>query len=254
MNDEQIDLPWMPIWVNDFLTSRKVAVMSAEQVGVYFLLLLSQWKDGAIPDADETLEAITKNAPLNVVRTTLERCFEERSGGWVNARLEEVRAEQLKRLERFREAGKASGKARKSMRRRHLPSTKDVRTTFEQRSKDVRTTFEQSESESESEVTTPLVGPPEGDASERVAKRRTRLPEIWKPNEGHRSRAASEGIDIERECEKFRLHHEAKGTRMLSWDRAFTTWLLNAVEFNGRGPRRQAKSGKHWALDLPDPT
>jgi hypothetical protein len=111
------------------------------------------------------------------------------------------------------------------------------------------------ETETETETTEePPVVPLAGDASEGV-KRRTRLPDTWGPNEGHRQRAAKEGLNLERECEKFREHHGAKGSRMLSWDQAFTTWLLNAVEFNGRGPRRQAaKNGEHWAMTLPEPT
>lgn len=77
------------------------------------------------------------------------------------------------------------------------------------------------------ETTTPLIVPPKRD-------RKTRLPESWHPTDQHRERASTEGVDCDREAEKFRAHHEAKGTVMLSWDKAFTTWLLKAPEFGGR--------------------
>jgi len=77
----------------------------------------------------------------------------------------------------------------------------------------------------------------------RSKKRAHQLPEGWAPNDQHRERAATEGVDCDREAEKFRFHHEARGSLFVSWDRAFTTWLLKASEFqgnNGSRPRPRA--------------
>lgn len=84
------------------------------------------------------------------------------------------------------------------------------------------------------------------------AKKKTRqhrIPDDWIPTDQHRERATAESVDCAREAEKFRLYHEAKGTRMLSWDRAFTTWLIKAGEWaaNGNGRREQSPPDmSHW--------
>jgi len=82
----------------------------------------------------------------------------------------------------------------------------------------------------------PPVGPP-GD----ILKRKSRLPSDWLPTARHRERARTEGLDCDREAEVFREHHQAKGTLMLDWDRAFTTWLLKAPGFNGGAKSKKAE-------------
>lgn len=82
---------------------------------------------------------------------------------------------------------------------------------------------------------TPPIGPPLG-------KRKTRLPDGWRPTAQHRERAQIEGVDCDREAEKFRAHHGAKGSRFVSWNRAFTTWLLKAGEWAGSTNGRRSSS------------
>jgi hypothetical protein len=55
----------------------------------------------------------------------------------------------------------------------------------------------------------------------------TSLPSDWQPTEKHWQKR-SEGIDVQREAEKFRLHAEATGRAMVNWNAAFSQWLLNA--------------------------
>ena len=67
--------------------------------------------------------------------------------------------------------------------------------------------------------------------------RRHRLPPDWQPHEGHARKCREIGADLADEAEGFRDYHEAKGTVMLSWDKAFFTWLRNAKRFSqGRRP------------------
>jgi len=106
-------LPWFPFWAADFLLSRKVRRMTAEQRGVYISLLTEQWMDGPLPDSETELCAMS-NASPKAVLYVLERCFDLTESGWINARLEEVRAEQEKRRLRYRKAGQAGAKARYS--------------------------------------------------------------------------------------------------------------------------------------------
>ena len=65
------------------------------------------------------------------------------------------------------------------------------------------------------------------------AKPRTQVPDSWVPNDGHRQKASSQSLDVEREAEAFRDHHRAKGTLFADVDRGFYTWLRRAVEFRG---------------------
>ena len=54
----QIDLPWFPLYVNDFASDGKVEAMTTEEVGAYFLLLCKAWKEkpvGSIPNDDAIL-------------------------------------------------------------------------------------------------------------------------------------------------------------------------------------------------------
>lgn len=72
------------------------------------------------------------------------------------------------------------------------------------------------------------------------------LPQGWAPNATHRARAAASFLDVEREAERFRLHAESTGRTMVSWDAAFTTWLIRSVDFqpkNGHAPDRPVKQG-----------
>lgn len=91
------------------------------------------------------------------------------------------------------------------------------------------------------EYSPPLKGsPPQGKPNEellpdgnegRKRKRKTSLPAGWRPAKGERARALAEGLDVEAEAERFRSHHEARGSTFADWDAAFRTWLLNAVRF-----------------------
>lgn len=70
-----------------------------------------------------------------------------------------------------------------------------------------------------------------GSARARRSKRRTTLPDDWKPTAEHVKRATESSIVLTREVARFRAYHEARGSLMANWNAAFTTWLLNAVEF-----------------------
>lgn len=111
------DLAWFPFYVGDFLSSRRTRTMTAEQVGVYLLLLCEQWDHGPIPDDPGEIEDICR-VDRSQASAVLQRCFELTLGGWVNRRLEEIRAEQEEKRLRLSEAGRrggvSSGHARRS--------------------------------------------------------------------------------------------------------------------------------------------
>jgi hypothetical protein len=71
----------------------------------------------------------------------------------------------------------------------------------------------------------------------------TPIPPDWKPTEQHRARAAELRLDLSREAELFRNHAESKGRSCVSWNAAFSTWLIKAEGFassdTGRRPAVQ---------------
>lgn len=91
------ELPWFPLWVNDWLGSRRVRTMPLHALGLYSLLLAHQWKDGPLPfDIAEMAKMIGR--PEDEVAAAwhyLEPLYVETGSGWANMRLEEERRKQL---------------------------------------------------------------------------------------------------------------------------------------------------------------
>lgn len=54
------------------------------------------------------------------------------------------------------------------------------------------------------------------------------LPDDWKPNAKHESYAATNGLDLDLEAERFRNHAEANDRRLANWDAGFSNWLTKA--------------------------
>lgn len=71
------------------------------------------------------------------------------------------------------------------------------------------------------------------------AGRKTRLPVDWRPTEEHRVRASELGLNLAREADKFRLHAEATGRLMVSWNAAFSMWLSNADRYASEPGKRR---------------
>jgi uncharacterized protein YdaU (DUF1376 family) len=83
--------PWVPFYVDDWLTSDAIADFSVEQEGAYLRLLLRQWKspDGVLPKDDATLAKYSRLGKRwkKVGQPIIGRCFIERPEGFVNLRL-----------------------------------------------------------------------------------------------------------------------------------------------------------------------
>jgi len=78
----------------------------------------------------------------------------------------------------------------------------------------------------------PLVN--QGEPKEKKQKRKTSLPEGFKPNETCRSKAIQLAINLELELEKFQDFHQAKGNKYVDWQAAFRNWLTKAAEFRAK--------------------
>lgn len=62
--------------------------------------------------------------------------------------------------------------------------------------------------------------------------RKTKLPDDWQPSEELLAYAAEQGcVDPKDTAERFRLHHQSKGTLGANWDRGFQFWCRNEKNF-----------------------
>jgi hypothetical protein len=80
------------------------------------------------------------------------------------------------------------------------------------------------------------------------AKRRTRLPADFYPDETGITAFAVTGLSLAVELEKFRNHHKAKGSVMLDWQAAWRTWAGNAAQFQPAKTRQSAQAQTIEAL------
>lgn len=112
-------LPWLRLFVRDWLGSPVIARLTVEQEGVLLRLLLHAWEmpHCAIPEDVVLIANITKTPDMKVVQKVLDFCFERRVDvGFIpreplNLPDEAARAEQLR--EQRRQAGKKSAEDRR---------------------------------------------------------------------------------------------------------------------------------------------
>ncbi|MDA2912025.1 YdaU family protein, partial [Nitrospiraceae bacterium AH_259_D15_M11_P09] len=111
--------PAFQFFVNDWLSSLKITMMTPAEEGAYIRLLCYAWADPdvSIPDDDETLARISRLGEqwLKGSSTTLRACFvphPKKSGRLVNARLLQEHKRQQQWRAKCRAGGIQSGKTR----------------------------------------------------------------------------------------------------------------------------------------------
>lgn len=75
----------------------------------------------------------------------------------------------------------------------------------------------------------------EANASTRKSPRASSLPDGWKLPDDWRMAAIEKGLsqtEADHEGVQFCLHHQAKGSRMVDWRKAWGTWVGNHVKWN----------------------
>jgi uncharacterized protein YdaU (DUF1376 family) len=107
-SDSRARFPYLPLFVDDWLSSDAVETMTLEQQGAYLRLLLRQWKapNGLLPKEDATLARWSGLGARwrRVGRPVLDRCFSERADGFVNLKLRRLWEETRERSGKAREA------------------------------------------------------------------------------------------------------------------------------------------------------
>lgn len=115
-------LPWMPFYVNDFISSPWVLSVGLRRPewGFWYVMLLShQWTMGSLPDDLDELAALCLTSRDRFVEAwpRLKEKFQKTDGGrWVNPRMERERdariSTSLARAEAGRRGGKKSSRSR----------------------------------------------------------------------------------------------------------------------------------------------
>lgn len=100
--------PAFQFYPGDFFADSKVIVMTAEEVGAYWLLISSCWIEGKLSGDMEDMAVIAR-LPVDKFQTSWEkrikRCFEQREDGvWIHPRLEVERQHQAENREKKRHA------------------------------------------------------------------------------------------------------------------------------------------------------
>lgn len=132
---------WFPLYVGDYLAD--TAHLTTEGHGAYLLLLMHQWRTGAIPeDAGEQARIVRLSGKAwRALSPSVLAFFSPTETGFKQARLERVRDEQFKKIQRLSDAGRKAGKASAAQR------------SFNDRSTVVQPSFNHPEPEPEREDT-----------------------------------------------------------------------------------------------------
>lgn len=245
---ETFNMPWFKFWVGDFITSRRVAALTMEEVGVYVMLLCNEWKDGPLPDNPELLARMIRTDP-NTVRGVLEQCFSATENGWENERLEAERDAAREKHQKRVKAGKASGRAR----RKRKGSNEN-----EHRSNNVRAMHQQStkqsesESESESEKKRGEAAPERGsDTAAAVEFFLDQVGAEWSLgqtveewSDGLATKYA--GVDVAHEVQRCAEWHVERGKKPKAPTSSIHNWLKRAAD-DVKPAARRTRTGQDYA-------
>ena len=107
--------PAFQFYPNDFLGSGKVGSMTADEVGIYVLLLCLEWNETGFAYDEEELSRWCRTPQQAFVAAwrRVSRCFVERDGKFYNPRLDAEREKQDAWREKSRAGGLKSAESRK---------------------------------------------------------------------------------------------------------------------------------------------
>lgn len=100
---------WMPLYIGDYQADTQH--LDAELHGIYLLLIMHYWQQGALPEDDAALARIacTSSARWRRARPVIRAFFSE---GWRHARIERELAKADRSYQRRAQAGQKGAKVR----------------------------------------------------------------------------------------------------------------------------------------------
>lgn len=151
--------PAFQFYAAEYLADENVQIMTLEEEGIYIRLLAFCWREGSIPEDENTLSMLCKGGSTTLIARVKKRFIpsEEKPGRMIHARLEMERFKQEKWREKSRLGGQKTQEKRNLTEKK--PSIKGGSTTPRKGGGAL-----QSSSSSSSSINTPL--PPGGDEQE----------------------------------------------------------------------------------------
>jgi uncharacterized protein YdaU (DUF1376 family) len=219
-------LPWMPVFIDRFISDRKVQVMDLETFAAYILLLFSEWTDGPIPNNMKIIRCIAKGIDESKAQALLDDCFTLGENGWVNDTLEEIKKDQEQKHFKRVEAGRMGGKSKSTNK------LSDDNEVHKQCSGNAKAMPKHKEVEVEVEVDKDKEIDQEQDQEQLHSSSRCRAPTL----EEVKAYFIEQGTTID--PEQFWAHYEASGwmrgnTKIKKWKQCLKTWEQREKE-NGK--------------------
>lgn len=116
--------PCFQFYPADFIGSAKVSLMTAEEIGAYFLLLMLDWQGNGFAFNETRLAKWCRLTPIEFTLAwegVLKECFVEHDGRWWNPRLEVERNKQTDWREKSSRGGKVSASRPRDNQGRYQP-------------------------------------------------------------------------------------------------------------------------------------
>jgi len=103
---EPFNYPYFPFYWRDYLSSRRVSLMSLAAQGLYVRLLCLSWPDGSLPASLADISTLAGNpVEFKALWVEVGPMFKEHNGRLINERLDEIRGECRANQQSKREAG-----------------------------------------------------------------------------------------------------------------------------------------------------
>lgn len=232
------EFPALHLWTDAYLGD--TTHLNVTQHGAYLLLLMTAWRstDCSLPDDDQLLARYARctAAQWRSLKPVIADFFHIEDGRWRQGRLSDEFQAAVDRREKAAANGRASALKRKG---RHTAK----------RERGVNGASAERELQSNLTIDTNIT--PLSPLNERAAKRP--LPGDWEPEEFGETtecRSIIDGwsrVDLERQLERFKAHHEREGSRYSNWQAAWKTWVLNSPKFDNS---RSGHSDRSKDFDL----
>lgn len=205
---------YFSLHIGDYVAA--TAHLTLIEDGAYGRLLRRYYQDERPLPADvgecQRLAGARSKEERRAVETVLREFFTLSDTGWCQKRTEEEIAAYHRKAETARTNGRGGGRPKGK------PTRNPVGSSSETKSKPTEKLTTNQE---------PLTNPDTSVSGERTAKRATRIPPAWRPDDAGRSFAADCGLDPESTADAFTDYWTAASGRTsakLDWNAAFRTW------------------------------
>ena len=112
--------PAFQFYAGDYLSSSRVTLMTLEEEGAYVRLLCHCWLSGSIPKDPEQIARLIGKGASTTLATKVSTMFQPDGDVLVHDRLEAIRAERNRWVEKSREGGRKSAEKRKLLKKSQI--------------------------------------------------------------------------------------------------------------------------------------